>query len=262
VESLDVQLPPEPEPIAPDFPVDDDADDAIARSLQATFRAEELQRQAQQPPTVGQIIDSLNLSDFKKAFLRQHPEFVTHQPSVRAMSQAYGDAIRAGIADDSEEMNRAILAGVDRIHEAQLEHELAVARLSEAAKPRAEPLGGLRAEPRHTGTFPLAPQCNGHDQPADYGNGGTAPPPIIRKTSMPITAPVSRSVPSASTGTRVSDAKSITLTAEERIIARNSFGPIKSRNGSMVDLSNEQKELLYAQSKAKMLRMKAEGSIP
>src|SRR5262245_40516571 len=51
-----------------------------------------------------------------------------------------------------------------------------------------------------------------------------APAPAPRQGSrhMPISAPVSRDVPSAS-GKRFDDGRKITLTAEERIIARNSF---------------------------------------
>jgi hypothetical protein len=83
-----------------------------------------------------------------------------------------------------------------------------------------------------------------------------APSPQPRK-SMPMTAPVSRDVPSVASGTRTQN--SITLTAEERAIARNSFGPIKDADGNMVDMTNEQKERLYAQNKAKLQRMRASG---
>jgi hypothetical protein len=84
-----------------------------------------------------------------------------------------------------------------------------------------------------------------------------APAPTSQpRKSMPVTAPVSRDVPSAS-GTRTTN--SITLTAEERAIARNSFGPIKDKDGNLVDMTNEQKERLYAQNKAKLDRMRRSG---
>lgn len=72
--------------------------------------------------------------------------------------------------------------------------------------------------------------------------------PQIQRRSVPMSAPVSRDVPGA-TGQR--NSRNITLTAEERIIARNSF--------TAPDMTNEQKELLYAQNKAKLHRQRANG---
>jgi len=83
-----------------------------------------------------------------------------------------------------------------------------------------------------------------------------APAPQPRK-SIPMSAPVSRSVPSVTSGK--SESNSITLTAEERAIARNSFGPIKDADGNLVDMTPEQKERLYAQNKAKLQRMRNSG---
>lgn len=67
-------------------------------------------------------------------------------------------------------------------------------------------------------------------------------------------APVSRDVPSSS-GSKANSNK-ITLTPEEREIARNSFGALP---GQPV-LSNEEKEKLYAQNKLKLQRARANGS--
>jgi hypothetical protein len=65
-----------------------------------------------------------------------------------------------------------------------------------------------------------------------------------QRRSIPVSAPVSRDVPTAS-GKRSSD-NQMTLSPEERAIARNSFGAINGK-----DLTNAQKEYLYAQNKAK-----------
>lgn len=73
------------------------------------------------------------------------------------------------------------------------------------------------------------------------------PQPAPRR-SMPMSAPVSRAVPSAS-GVRT-DSK-MTLTPEEREVARTSF--------TATDMTNAQKEYLYAQNKAKLLRQRANG---
>lgn len=75
----------------------------------------------------------------------------------------------------------------------------------------------------------------------------TEPAPTQRR-SMPMSAPVSRQAPSPS-GQRQSG--SMTLNAEERAVARNSF--------TATDLSNAQKEYLYAKNKARYQAMKANG---
>ena len=67
-----------------------------------------------------------------------------------------------------------------------------------------------------------------------------------------MSAPVSRDVPMPS-GQRATSSK-ITLTAEERQIARTSF--------TAPDMTNEQKELLYARNKARLARERANGAYP
>lgn len=75
------------------------------------------------------------------------------------------------------------------------------------------------------------------------------PQPQNQRRSIPMTAPVSRDVPTPS-GQRAASSK-ITLTAEERQIARTSF--------TDDNMTNEQKELLYARNKAKLIKMRANG---
>lgn len=72
-----------------------------------------------------------------------------------------------------------------------------------------------------------------------------------QRRSMPVSAPVSRDVPTAS-GQRQSSSK-ITLSEEERRIARTSFSS---------NMTNAQKELLYAQNKKKLTDRRANGSYP
>lgn len=80
-----------------------------------------------------------------------------------------------------------------------------------------------------------------------------SPAPAPQKRSVPVSAPVSREPPTSS-GQR-SSGNQITLTAEERQIARNSFGSVNGR-----ELSPAEKERLYALNKAKYKRMLADGS--
>lgn len=80
----------------------------------------------------------------------------------------------------------------------------------------------------------------------------TNPQPQPRR-SIPVAAPVSREPPTSS-GQRASSSQ-VHLTREEREIARNSFGPVNGK-----DLTNAEKERLYAINKAKLARMKANGT--
>lgn len=76
--------------------------------------------------------------------------------------------------------------------------------------------------------------------------------PQPQRRSMPVSAPVSRDVPTAS-GQRQPSNK-ITLTAEQRQIAHTSF--------SAPDMTNAQKELLYAQNLRKLQQRRANGEYP
>lgn len=79
-----------------------------------------------------------------------------------------------------------------------------------------------------------------------------APAAVTQRRSMPVSAPVSREVPTA-TGER-QPSKSMTLSEEERRIARSSF--------TASDMTNAQKEYLYAQNKRKLQTMRANGQYP
>jgi hypothetical protein len=78
--------------------------------------------------------------------------------------------------------------------------------------------------------------------------------PRTRSTSLPMSAPVSRDVPSYSSGKPVSNR--MTLSPEERDIAHRSFVD----RPDMPKLTNEQREYIYAQNKRKYLQAKADGS--
>lgn len=78
------------------------------------------------------------------------------------------------------------------------------------------------------------------------------PQPAPQQRTMPMRAPVSREVPTAS-GQRAPSSR-ITLTPEERQIARISF--------TAPDLTDAQKEYLYAQNKQRLAKMRANGEYP
>lgn len=88
--------------------------------------------------------------------------------------------------------------------------------------------------------------------PAAASDPEPQPQPAPQQRTMPMRAPVSRDVPSAS-GQRAPSSR-ITLTPEERQIARTSF--------TAPDMTDAQKEYLYAQNKAKLAKQRANGSYP
>jgi hypothetical protein len=213
--SVDVTIP-EEVPAVPSSAASDD--DAILHAAQATMRAEQLQRaqMRQARPSIEEIIDNIpDLSGHKRAFLKEHPEFVVDGFRQSLLRKHYAAALASGIADDTPEINRAVLDGIQR----DLEHVQALA----AAPVRSDPAPAPQPPP---------PQA-----------------PAIRR-NMPMTAPVSRDVPTPS-GQRAADFRTVTLTAEERLIARNSF--------TDPGMSNEEKELLYARNKARYQQMLASG---
>jgi hypothetical protein len=189
--------------------------DAVKRALEATLHAETLQQQA--PRTVAEHIDRLPISDHKKRFLHDHPEMLD-DTRVRAMGRAWNDAIAANIIpDDTPAMDQYILDRVSRETGSRHQH-------------------GIDDTP-----MPAAP-----------------PPPIERtadhpqsRRSIPMSAPVSRDVPSPS-GRRMSERLNITLSPLEREIARNSFSS---------DQSIEERERLYATKKSLMLQMRQDGTL-
>ncbi len=88
--------------------------------------------------------------------------------------------------------------------------------------------------------------------PAPSADPEPQPQPAPQQRTMPMRAPVSRDVPTAS-GQRAPSSR-ITLTPEERQIARTSF--------TAPDMTDAQKEYLYAQNKAKLAKQRANGSYP
>lgn len=235
-------------------------DDALRQAIEGQRRAEELQRQATQVPTVEQYVDTLpGLSDHKRAFLKRHPEML--QGGAReVMGLAYQEALGAGLADDSQELDRFL---VETVRE---EMELRRQRLADAAR---SAVGRMTRPPPpdsmlspDQGAERLMREAEAHmdsyhaeaSTPLNVSDqiAAMAPPPTPQRRSMPMTAPVSREVPTAS-GRRFS-AEQMTLTPEERQVARNSF--------SDPNLSNIEKERMYLANKIKLAQERAAGRYP
>lgn len=214
-------------PIAPELASGGDAG-PLQAALQAQQRAQELQHQAAQQPTLEHYIANLPISEHKRNFLRKYPIVVHHPEVMKSFNHHYQEGLRRGIPDDSRQMDDHLVANVTRdIQQHQATHPGHHQSVDEAA-------AELQRE---------AEQHLAAHQPAS-----TAPPPP--KRSMPMSAPPSRDAPSVS-GHRQPPGWNH-LTAEERQIARNSFGD--------PNMSNEEKELLYLRNRQKLHRMRQDGS--
>ncbi|WP_315766176.1 hypothetical protein [Bradyrhizobium sp. SZCCHNS2005] len=229
---LDQVPPPVVPPDLEAAPPAPDADTAIAEALKAQRHAEELAKQPPRPPTIEEQIDRIpDISEFKRQTLREFPRLM--DPAIIPLaSRHYAAALADGVPDDTEEMTHRIVGGVTA--------DLELMERTRAAPPRAEP-----TLPAPTAPTPVQ----------------ASPPPAVSRRlpsaparrAVPVSAPVSREIPTAS-GQRPAGLNEVRLTSEERQIARNSFGTVGG-----VQMSNNEKERLYALNKAKYQRMLATG---
>ncbi|RXH15223.1 hypothetical protein [Bradyrhizobium guangzhouense] len=229
--------------------------DPLRKALEGQRQAEELQRQqAQEPLTVAQYVDSLpGLTDHKRQFLKANPEMLNGERRD-VMSQAYMEAMQAGFQDDTPELDRFL---VDTVRaEMTARHQ----RLAEAARAAMKPPPRLHTESVEQVAAQLDAEIAAY-RAIDQVNASTPaalaahlPLPVqsSRSQRMPLTAPVSRDAPTLS-GQRAASS-GMTLTPEERFIARNSF-----TDPSMTDA---QKEKLYATQKARLAALRSKGLYP
>ncbi|QOZ45445.1 hypothetical protein XH89_19605 [Bradyrhizobium sp. CCBAU 53340] len=191
-------------------------DDALQRAIAAQRRAEEMSRQPPQQPSVEQYVDAIpGMSAHWRGFFKAHPDLLFGE-QAQIVGQAHAIAIDSGMRDESPEIERFLLSTVATEMDARRE------RLASAARA----VTGASAAP-------------------------ITPEPIVRTPRVPTAAPVSRDVPSASGG-RLSAQGQITLSVEEREVARR----------SRLDLPAAEAERLYAANKARLARMRLDGTYP
>ncbi|MET4384374.1 hypothetical protein ABIB73_000109 [Bradyrhizobium sp. F1.4.3] len=232
------------------------ADDPMMRAVELQRQAEALQhRRVQEPLTVEQYVDSLpNLNEHKRTFLRSNPEMLNGEQR-ELMSQAYIEAMQAGMRDDTPELDRWLVETVRSEMNSRRTRLADAARAATTVQPQRPELTVEREVER------LDAEVAAH-RAMDHANASTPatlagqlPPtePTPRAPRMPMTAPVSRDVPTAS-GRRRASPSQITLSPEERLIARNSF--------SAPGMTDDERERLYATNKARLQRERAEGRYP
>lgn len=222
LEAASIKIPADEAPAAAPEP------DAVQQAYERTLRAQQFQPPpppVQLPPkTIDEAIDRLPVSDFWKTSLRSHPEIMEHnnQTTVAFYHQR---ALKDGIDPESPEMVSHIMGGI------QAEKARAVENAKRAAL--------LMTPPPP-------------DRAIREADAMPAPAPALmpaqRQPRMPVSAPVSRDVPSAS-GRRTSDNK--TLTPQEVEIALKSF--------SASDMTDEQKVMSYWKNREKLRHMRETG---
>jgi hypothetical protein len=251
----------EPQAAAPEAPAapppPPGADDAspLTAALRALQHAESLQHQhaarahvglpepaissAEQQAIDAEIDSAPGLTPWKRRFLKSHRS-LTREPYLQLLGHAVAIARHAGIAEDTPAFDNAVLHIIAR--DIKTHHHL---RQLTSADARQTPENAeLHADiARHVSDL----DAEAEQHFAEHVPEPAAAPPPSRR-SYPMSAPVSRDVPSAS-GHR-HDLN--TLTAEERQVARN-FTADRS-------LTNEQKEYIYLQQKRKLAKMRANGS--
>lgn len=244
-----------PQPAAAPAP----GDDALIQALAAQRRAEEIQRgNAQQSEIERRIAEMTDLNDHKKNFLRSNPQFLDQGPMAMAMGLSYRKALDAGIPDDTPEMDRAIMEGVQR--EIEERRQRGVAAANEAVQAMQQP-----AMPRPEPTVDQAAASLDREATAHMGvmSAVDSMPMSLAESLPPATAPARRAVPVSAPASRVNhdlgtglvrepQSSKITLTAEERDIARR----------SMHWLSPQEAEVEYARNKQKLARERESGRYP
>jgi hypothetical protein len=216
----------------------------VKQALDDIRRAEALQQQYQQPQqprTLGQAIDTdPQLTGPQKQFLRQHPEVLS---DPRALLFYVNAARSRGIQDDTPEFFQSILDGFAREYERGVEHAKHLA--STMARPQAaEEADRVKAEEVISHAQAMLPDVP--IPPAE--TPAMAPLASESRRSVPVSAPVSRDVPTSG-GLREASVDT-RLTAEERDVARRSYHYLPPAEA----------EKLYWQMREKLRRARRDGT--
>ena len=234
------------------------ADDAVMRAVEAQRQAEAFQhRRSQEPMSVEQYVDSLpGLTDHKRRFLKSNSDMLNSEQRD-LMAQAYVEAMQAGMRDDTPELDRWL---VDTVRS---EMNSRRARLADAARSAVGTMMQPRQPERSVEQDAASLAAEAGTLMSAYNARESAPDvvssqlpqaaPVPRTPRMPMTAPVSREVPMTS-GQRLAPSSQVTLSPEERFIARHSF--------SDPNMTDEAKERLYASQKARLRDLRSQGKYP
>jgi hypothetical protein len=171
------------------------------------------------------------------------------------MARAYVEAMRVGFRDDTPELDHFLVDTV-RAEMTARHGRLAEAARSAMQPPSRPPVSVERAAEllgAEADALMSVRRAKESTPDAISSNLPPSPEPPPRTSRMPMTAPVSRDTPMLS-GQRPTSHGQVTLSPEERFIARNSF--------SDPNMSDEAKERLYASQKARLQQMRRDGLYP
>jgi hypothetical protein len=229
-------------------------DHAIERAYADQKRAEELQRNPKL--AVDRYVDSISgLTNRQREYLKARP--VLLQPEASAILRSeYTAALQEGVPDDSDAMERRldsrIVARLRARHNQPGDDGIEGARATVMQAPDAlEPeiqkdVERLDAEAGVIRGMMHAENSMPHSLAMDLPTAGPATP---SRRSLPVSAPVSRDVPTIS-GAKVQDSRNVTLSPEERVIARGSYSW----------MSHADAEREYGRQKLKLAAMRKAGT--
>jgi hypothetical protein len=222
-------------------------------ALHATQRAEELHREAATKAPHEAFVDSMpGLSERKRDFLKANTALL-RQDIAPIAGAHYQAGLASGLPDDSPELERFILEKTAE----DLEQRRKLAAGS--ARWRADDAGARQAAAaleREADAFGNEARTDRAREVEDEMEAPEPPPiraPAVRRSSIQVSAPVSRDSHSFSSGRAASIGKSVTLSPAEREIARTAY--------SAPDMTDEMREKAYAMAKMRMLRMRADGTL-
>jgi hypothetical protein len=203
--------------------------DPVKRGLAEIQRAEQMYRDLAEQQRQA----NAGATPRQQRFIEKHP--ILMAPHVYPIArQAYLEALAAGLRPDTDENENFVLE-----------------KTSEALRRQRQMREAMPA-PDHEHRVRLADELEREvaqqmDEPAPTSAPTKAPPP---QRSMPISAPVSRAMPSMTSGAMPTR---ITLNPEQIMVARNSF--------TDPSLTDAQKEKMYAMNLMKMMQMRKAGTL-
>ena len=236
-----------PTPPRSELPPSDPADhDAVKRAVEAARLADEYQRHPQR--LIDRYVDGMHgLSNHKKSFLKANP-LLLNQEIMPIAGRAWQQGLAQGVADDSAEMNHHILQAVRKEIEAQRampSRQGLQATPAMAPPPMPMPMPGDEAERLEADADTYLAAMKGA-MPAP-----NLPPIATPRRSLPVSAPVSRDIPTAS-GQKTSQATTVTLSPDERGIAHASYHW----------MTKARAEEEYAKQKLRLSALRASGQYP
>jgi hypothetical protein len=228
-------------------------DAAVLHALHATQRAEELHREAATKAPHEAFVDSMRgLSGRKRDFLKANAALL-RQDIAPIAGAHYQAGLASGLPDDSPELERFILEKTAEDLEQRRKLAAGSARWRADDEALSQAALALDREAEAFARDERADRAREMEDEIEVPERAPISAPAARRSSVQVSAPVSRDSHSYSSGRAASIGKSVTLSPAEREIARTAY--------SAPDMTDEMREKAYAMAKMRMLRMRADGTL-